>query len=48
MQGGVNGTSKVKGKDQMSDQKVLEFYNLASGRLLTGLEVSTSYEEYDV
>ena len=25
--------------NQMSDQEALEFYNLATGRLLTGLEV---------
>ena len=27
-------------KSAMSDQEALEFYNLATGRLLTGLEVS--------
>ena len=26
-------------ENQMSDQEALEFYNLATGRLLTGLEV---------
>ena len=26
-------------QNQMSDQEALEFYNLATGRLLTGLEV---------
>ena len=32
-------SSKGKG-DDISDQVILDFYNLATGRLLTGLEVS--------
>ena len=35
-----------KGKDQMSDKDILDFYNLATGRLLTGLEVSA--QAYDL
>ena len=39
----VNQTGKfvqdVRNENQMSDQEALEFYNLATGRLLTGLEV---------
>ena len=39
----VNQTGKfiqdMGNQNQMSDQEALEFYNLATGRLLTGLEV---------
>ena len=42
VKGGVNVTSK--GKDSISDQTVLDFYNLASGKLLTGLEVRNTYD----
>ena len=41
----TNANAK-KGKDQMSDKDILDFYNLATGRLLTGLEVST--QAYDL
>ena len=41
--GGGNVTRK--GKDSIDDQKVLQFYNLASGKLLTGLEVSNKYDD---
>ena len=41
--GGGNVTRK--GKDAIDDQKVLQFYNLASGKLLTGLEVSNKYDD---
>ena len=37
-----------KGKDQMSDKDILDFYNLATGRLLTGLEVSTQAYEFNI
>ena len=39
----VNQTGKfvqdMSNENQMSDKEALEFYNLATGRLLTGLEV---------
>ena len=39
------GNVTRKGKDSIDDQKVLQFYNLASGKLLTGLEVSNKYDD---
>ena len=36
----VNGTGNDQSKSTMSDKVILDFYNLATGRLLTGLEVS--------
>ena len=40
-QGGTAASKKASGKQEdMSDQVILDFYNLATGRLLTGLEVS--------
>ena len=33
----INATNGAKGT--MDDQKTLDFYNLATGRILTGLEV---------
>ena len=43
----ATNTKDKKGKDQMTDKDILDFYNLATGRLLTGLEVSTQgYELY--
>ena len=43
----TNANAK-KGKDQMSDKDILDFYNLATGRLLTGLEVSTQAYELNI
>ena len=36
----VNGTGTKNKKSTMDDKQILDFYNLATGRLLTGLEVS--------
>ena len=38
----VNGSNVNAGnkKAQLNDKDILDFYNLATGRLLTGLEVS--------
>ena len=43
VKGGGNVTSKQK--DSIDDQTVLEFYNLASGKLLTGLEVRNTFDD---
>ena len=39
-QGGTKASKKSGKQDDMSDAVILEFYNLATGRLLTGLEVN--------
>ena len=41
VKGGGNVTQKEK--DSVNDQTVLNFYNLASGKLLTALEVRNTY-----
>ena len=43
VKGGGNVTRKQK--DSVNDQTVLEFYNLASGKLLTGLEVRNTFDD---
>ena len=44
----ATNTKDKKGKDQMTDKDILDFYNLATGRLLTGLEVSTQAYELNI
>ena len=44
----ATNTKDKKGKDQMTDKDILDFYNLATGRLLTGLEVSTPAYELNI
>ena len=44
----MTNVNAKKGKDQMSDKDILDFYNLATGRLLTGLEVSTQAYEFNI
>ena len=41
----VNGSNVNAGnkKAQLNDKDILDFYNLATGRLLTGLEVSIQF-----
>ena len=36
----TNTTNSQNSDEQMSDQEILGFYNLATGKILTALEVS--------